>query len=226
MADFSSKMKAIREQMALSRRAFGELLGAPEAKIQKIEIGAQRADHEFLAAISRNTDFDLNWLLGGDGGTEQPPCRKAARPSESVPPEAFEDFVAVPGYDVSVSAGNGVHATDENVVGHYAFSRRWLTRRNLTPANLAVVRVAGDSMQPKLYNGDLAVIDTTSTDLKDGVTYVFRLGEDLLIKRLQILPQRNVNLCSDNPQYSPIQIDLSNGELTSIGRVVASMHEW
>ncbi|GLO69476.1 hypothetical protein MACH17_09930 [Phaeobacter inhibens] len=81
-------------------------------------------------------------------------------------------------------------------------------------------------MQPKLYNGDLAVIDTTSTDLKDGVTYVFHLGEDLLIKRLQILPQRNVNLCSDNPQYSPIQIDLSNGELTSIGRVVASMHEW
>lgn len=209
--------------MGLSRRAFGELLGAPEAKIQKIEIGAQRADHEFLSLLSSNTDFDLNWLLGRDDERCEPVRRGGA---EGPPPEAFEDFVAVPRYDVAVSAGNGLQAADEMVVGHYAFSRRWLTRRNLTPANLAVVRVSGDSMQPKLYNGDLAVIDTTATEMKDGVTYVFRLGDDLLIKRLQILPQRNVSLCSDNPQYEPIRIDLSAGELTSIGRVVASMHEW
>ncbi|WP_269451048.1 helix-turn-helix transcriptional regulator [Phaeobacter inhibens] len=110
--------------------------------------------------------------------------------------------------------------------GYSTFSRRWLTRRNLNPDNLAVVRVAGDSMEPKLSNGDLAVIDTTATEMKDGVTYVFRLGDDLLIKRLQILPQRQVNLCSHNPEYSPIQVELASGELTSVGRVVASMHEW
>ncbi|GLO70926.1 hypothetical protein MACH17_24430 [Phaeobacter inhibens] len=145
-----------------------------------------------------------------------------------MPPEADpdSDFVHVRRYDISVSAGNGRQATDENVVGHYAFSRRWLTRRNLNPDNLAVVRVAGDSMEPKLSNGDLAVIDTTATEMRDGVTYVFRLGDDLLIKRLQILPQRQVNLCSHNPEYSPIQVELASGELTSIGRVVASMHEW
>lgn len=226
--EFSIKIRHIRDTSGLSRRAFGELLGVPEGKIQKIEGGDQRADHEFLSTLGKSTGVDVNWLLNEEDKElrAQFPKAEEAKPASHPAPSPEGDFVHVPRYDVTVSAGNGSHPSDESVVGHYAFSRRWLTRRNLNPCNLAVVRVTGDSMEPKLTNNDLAVIDTKATDLKDGVTYVFRLGEDLLIKRLQILPNRHVNLCSHNPEYSPIQVDLTSGELASIGRVVASMHEW
>ena len=63
MSEFQQKISQIREDMGLSRRAFGEILGVAEAKIQKIEVGAQRADHEFLSILSEKVDVDLNWLF-------------------------------------------------------------------------------------------------------------------------------------------------------------------
>jgi transcriptional regulator with XRE-family HTH domain len=63
MAGFSEKIRRVRDELKLSRRAFGELLGVSEGKIQKIEIGSQRADHDFLSLLSKSTLVDLNWLL-------------------------------------------------------------------------------------------------------------------------------------------------------------------
>jgi phage repressor protein C with HTH and peptisase S24 domain len=224
--EIGEKIRALREAKGLSRKAFGELVGISEPKVQALEIGKQRVDHVALANISSKLEVDANWLL--DNKSSEPPTNGFSEtPAMSyISPEAAADFVAVPRYNVDVSAGKGALAQDENVIAHYAFSRRWLSRRNLNPDNLAVVRVSGDSMEPRLSDGDLAVIDVTDTDLRDGVTYVFRLGTDLLIKRLQILPQDHVNLCSHNVEFDPILVHLGDGELVSVGRVVASMHEW
>lgn len=229
MADFAGKIRHVREALGLSRRAFGEQLGVAEGKIQKIEGGDQRADHEFLSLLGRQTGVDMNWLLNDDSGglpDHFPEAGEIGTSASSSSPSEQEDFVYVPRYSIAVSAGNGSQPTEERVVGHYAFSRGWLSRRNLNPDNLAVVRVSGDSMEPRLSHGDLAVIDTQQTALHDGLSYVFRVGDDLLIKRLQILLKHHVNLCSLNPEYSPILVDLASDNIASIGRVVASMHEW
>lgn len=63
MADFKGKIRHVRETLRLSRRELGELISVPEGKIQKIEMGTQRADHEFLSSISKQTGADINWLL-------------------------------------------------------------------------------------------------------------------------------------------------------------------
>lgn len=63
MSDFSEKIRHVRKEMRLSRRALGERIGIPEGKIQKIEIGSQRADHEFLTILAKEALVDLNWLL-------------------------------------------------------------------------------------------------------------------------------------------------------------------
>ncbi|QBR36062.1 XRE family transcriptional regulator [Leisingera sp. NJS201] len=63
MTDFKEKIRHVRDVLQLSRRAMGELLDIPEGKVQKIEIGGQRADHEFLSRLLEETEVDLNWLL-------------------------------------------------------------------------------------------------------------------------------------------------------------------
>ena len=210
----------------MSQGDFADELGVPKTKIQNIETGKQRVDHEFLQSIAATFTVDMNWLLDDQVGGPVPSGFSEKPAVSYVPPEGMEDFAPVRRFDVDVSAGKGRAAADENIIAHYAFSRRWLSRRNLNPDHLAVVRVSGDSMEPRLSDGDLAVLDTTDTEMRDGVTYVFRLGNDLLIKRLQILPQDHVNLCSHNSEFDPIIVNLGDGELASIGRVVASMHEW
>lgn len=244
MADLPAKIRHVRDVLGFSRRALGELMDVPEGKIQKIETGDQRADHVFLSNFGKVTEADINWLLdetspiedknyltaymrgkfaNGSTPRHDPMPDDTEKGSEAI---QDEDYVAIPRYDVSVSAGHGSQDVSETVVAHYAFSKGWLSRRNLNPDNLAVVRVRGDSMEPKLSNGDLALIDRKQTEMHDGVTYVFRLGDDLLIKRLQIMPMRQVKLCSLNTEYDPITVELASDEFANIGRVVASMHEW
>jgi len=66
MADFAETIRHIRDRTGLSRRDSGERTGLSEGKVQKIEIGDQRADHGFLSLISRKTSVDVNWLLNDD----------------------------------------------------------------------------------------------------------------------------------------------------------------
>ncbi|WP_049641791.1 XRE family transcriptional regulator [Candidatus Rhodobacter oscarellae] len=242
MADFTSKIRHIRETLKLSRRALSELLDVPEGKIQKIEIGDQRADHEFLSHLGKTVGADINWLLDSDGEivegffpatfhdhaelTEK--ASKGIIPSQAVGPSVDADFVPIPRFLVDAAAGDGALVDEETQTGFYAFNRSWLTRRKLAPDNLAVISVRGDSMEPKLSDGDLILVDQAQVEIADGITYVIRLGNDLLVKYVQRISPDAVSLLSENNRYPPREISLATiGEDTAIiGRVVASMHEW
>jgi len=63
MIDIGTKIRAAREERGLSRRAFGDLAGISEAKVQAIEIGKQRVDHDTLHRIVTTMNIDVTWLL-------------------------------------------------------------------------------------------------------------------------------------------------------------------
>lgn len=134
----------------------------------------------------------------------------------------------VPRFSVEASAGHGATALDEETTGYYAFNRKWLARRRLSPANLAVVAVRGDSMEPRLTNGDLILVDRSQREIADGLAYVMRIDNDLLVKNVQRIRAGVVALLSANTFYPPREVSLSDidGQIEVIGRVVASMHEW
>lgn len=214
MTDFKEKIGQIREQEGLSRRAFGELLGVAESKIQKIEIGAQRADHEFLSILSQSLAIDMNWLLGE---TSKPPLNA----------DTTNEFINVPRLAVEASAGNGTAVESESETHSYAFSRKWLTKRGLAPNHLSVISVRGDSMEPDLNDGDLILIDRADTTLADGKIYAVQYSNNLFVKRIQYIPGDTVRLGSSNALYSPIEITTPEADgVHVVGRVVASMHEW
>ena len=78
-------------------------------------------------------------------------------------------------------------------------------------------------MEPTLRPGDVILIDRRqATDVpRDGI-YVIRIGDTLLVKRIQRLPGKRVKVKSDNAAYEPFELDLhqQNGEIDIIGRVV------
>jgi len=117
---------------------------------------------------------------------------------------------------------------EETQTGFYAFNRRWLDRRQLNQKSLAVIAVRGDSMEPKLSDGDLILVDRVQRQIADGIAYVLRLGSDLLVKYVQRIGPDRVSLISENRRYPPREIAAKDtgGDVEIIGRVVASMHEW
>ena len=67
------------------------------------------------------------------------------------------------------------------------------------------IRVIGDSMEPLIYSGELLVVDRMVEPANRDIV-VARLGDDLCVKRLRVLPDGSIYLFSDNLNYKPISI--------------------
>ena len=87
------------------------------------------------------------------------------------------------------------------------------------PSALSIIRVAGDSMEPNLSDGDEIMVDTSDAQarLRAGI-YVIRLDGALAVKRLA--PGGDgIAVLSDNPAFPTIP-DCAPERLSLIGRVV------
>jgi DNA polymerase V len=69
------------------------------------------------------------------------------------------------------------------------------------------IRVIGDSMEPLIFSGELLIVDKM-VETKDKDIVVARLGDDLCVKRLRLLPTGALWLFSENINYQPIEITL------------------
>ncbi len=131
-------------------------------------------------------------------------------------------LVAVGRFDLRAAAGAGAFVTEERPVAHIAFDPGWLRRvARGRPEQLALIRVAGDSMAPTLDDGDDILIDRGDGGerLRDGV-YVLRLDESLVVKRLVLATDRvAVTIRSDNPAWADLPA-CSPAALDIVGRVV------
>jgi phage repressor protein C with HTH and peptisase S24 domain len=122
---------------------------------------------------------------------------------------------------VAASAGPGALVDDDAVGSVMGFEQRWLRSIAGNPAQLSVIQVEGDSMEPTLANGDDILVDRgdAADRVRDGV-YVLRVDGALLVKRLAVNPvARRVSIRSDNLAY-PDWDDCDPASIDLIGRVV------
>jgi phage repressor protein C with HTH and peptisase S24 domain len=135
----------------------------------------------------------------------------------------------VPLYDVRAAAGDGNFISEETLEKHLELTRRFVADLGTVPENLLGLRVVGDSMEPELSDGDVVLVNT---HLDAGVPpsediYVFRLGSELLIKRLRPLEDGGALAVSTNPAYPPFEISglAADGEFQVIGRLAVRWRE-
>ena len=177
---------------------------------------------ETLKKIKQLKGCSIDWLLTGEGSpfpdSEAP---KATATDTLGNPVAIDEFVFVPRYDIQAAAGHGQLVGDEQPMFAMAFRRYWIENyvtRDIK--NLSVISVKGDSMEGVLNDGDTILINHSQTTPRDGL-YVLRLNENLLVKRLQLIPGGIVNVISANEAYPTFEIDLKNptDDVAIIGRV-------
>ncbi len=117
----------------------------------------------------------------------------------------------------------------ETKTHEYAFSRRWLKNKGVSSGNLGVIDAIGNSMEPRLREGDFILVDRGGADpLINAKMYVLRIGNELLVKNIQRLPGGRLEASSSNPDYKPFMLepDYEGQDIAIVGRVVASMGEW
>jgi phage repressor protein C with HTH and peptisase S24 domain len=246
-AQMTARIEQVREQLGLSQSAFCRRIGFPYARYHHIT-GERRSkpSADLLSAVAAHTDVNPHWLLSGAGTPYLRPVG-AVEPREAVareaasreavyrealpragavrePAQRLDDaYVLLPLYGVHGGAGEGAVVNTEDVEDLLAFKREWITRElRSSPDDLSLIYVRGESMVPTLSPGDVILVERNhAATVSDGI-YVIRMGEALLVKRLQFLPDGELMVTSDNAAYQTFRVSLKDGaeQFSIIGRVV------
>ncbi|MEQ8252182.1 MAG: S24 family peptidase [Oceanibaculum nanhaiense] len=147
--------------------------------------------------------------------------------AEAVPMPAFDlsrfelpGVAAIPEVNVRAAAGAGALVEAEEDGARWHFPLAWLRHElKARPADLRIVTIDGDSMEPVLMSGDKVLIDLSRTVPSPPGIFVLHDGMGLLAKQLERLPNtERLSIRSANPRYDSYERPAE--EVTIIGRVV------
>jgi phage repressor protein C with HTH and peptisase S24 domain len=129
------------------------------------------------------------------------------------------DVIAIPKYDVRLSAGAGSWSDRAEQIGVEIFGKKTLEDLGLfNIEHLAAFDVSGVSMEPTIYDGALVLVETIFDDLRDGV-WAFAFGNEMRIKRLR-RGMKSLQVISDNPAFPMEEITAAEeDQLNLVGRV-------
>ena len=91
------------------------------------------------------------------------------------------------------------------------------------PLSTFYVRVAGDSMSPRIEPGELLIVDRM-VETKDDDIVIARINDELCVKRLRIGDGGTIWLLSENRAYPPIRIT-EEMDFEVWGRVMYSIEQ-
>lgn len=190
------------------------------------------------------TDTQLKMKLAQAGGLKAGNCIAQPTPADGTGNARFaspEDdlqwmdpevapsmgYALVPKVKARLCAGTGSLETEGEVIGYYAFKLDFLQRKG-RPKKMVLMDVAGDSMEPDVWNGDTVLIDESQREIIAGAMFAIGIEQEVYVKYLHRIPGKLV-LKSKNPEYDSIEVDM-NGDLAGavriIGRVVWSCREY
>lgn len=94
---------------------------------------------------------------------------------------------------------------------------RWINEGDYVPHCLMAIKVRGDSMQPLLYQGDIAVVNIADTKKVSGGVYAINFNGEPVVKRLRY-EGRDWYLTSENSSH-PRRL-CKGGACIIVGRIV------
>jgi phage repressor protein C with HTH and peptisase S24 domain len=178
----AQRLTETRQDAGLTQTQLAKRVGCSQALIGNLESGNQKSSTH-LPKIAAALGVEVLWLQHGTG----PKRREQGAPAASLDLDTMPGLVAVPRVRFKLSAGvSGFAVEPENGNGKPIYFRDdWFQMHNYRPEKLFSVRVAGASMEPSLWDGDLVVVNTDDTKPHDGDVFAVNYEGELTIKRLR-----------------------------------------
>lgn len=176
---------------------------------------------QFSAGIAKALGVTNEWLLTGEGE-----MLASEQTSTEISLSEHPDLVPVKRVKFKLNAGVSGFAIelDTGDATPVFFRKDWVIRNNFNPDKLFAFRVAGASMEPSLWDGDLVVVNTDDPKPTDGDVFAINYEGEMVIKRLR----RDGGewwAASDNADQRRYAPKHCNGESLVIGRVVYKQSE-
>ena len=191
-----NRIKELRKSKGLLQSELAEIIGVTNVTVSNWERGQYEPDAESLRALSRCFDVPVDYIVGhnpkADDRSWIPVLGNVAA---GVPIEAVERY---PDDD-----DNWEQLDEEMLNDGYEYF---------------ALRIKGDSMSPRMQNGDVVIVRKQSDIETDEIAVVKVDGEDATVKKVR-LTDDGIWLLPSNPAYEPMYYS-RNEEISVLGKVV------
>lgn len=174
-----------------------------------------------MRLLASKSGFRLDWLASG----ELPEKNDAQERSLAIPRQLMEaQLVWIPELDARAAAGHSAVNIEPEMKSAFPVPANMVQAMGVDPSLLRLLEAKGDSMVPDIHDGDRLIVYIGEEQLRDGKIYAFNVGDDTLVKQLQLEPDGGLTLVSKNPTFPPRKIGKSERSRLSIaGRVMGSI---
>ena len=193
----AQRIREARLFKQLDQAALSAKIDIATRTVQRWEKGEQVPDSNYLMRIAKVTGVIAHWLLTGEGdmlaGTQQ---KRNVLP---LPTNRYKKVGLV-----SLPLLSSVPGGTPSQMFHSENVERYVTVDNVRDPNAFALEVKGNSMAPRIEDGDIIVVSPRH-DVKNGDICVVRVDEEDTVKRIKIDDQF-VHLIPLNPEYEPMVV--------------------
>ena len=169
METIGDRVRAERETRKWSRRILAEKTGLSQTAISDLELGYSKKSlslHRLASALGVRPEY----LETGKG--------------PKAPSGAIDEWSDVVAYAQHAAAGDGSAPDEYAETDRLKFKAASLRKKGLHARKLAIFTARGDSMEPRILDGDALLFDQDDTAPRDGTIFVVNYEGDYLVKRL------------------------------------------
>ena len=208
----SAPLRFWMKKRGITQAELAEKAGLAQNYISQIHTGSRSGSIEAIKSIADALGLSLSDFFA------------CADPDEK------EEIIFVPLVAAMPRAGTGGLDTNGEFERWYSFHSSFLARKRGTAETMRLFRVDGDSMEPLLFSKDMIMVNTSEAarHVVTGGVYLLRMGDELMVKRLERRPGNMLLIRSDNPNYEdiPVNMNEADGEIEIFGRMVWSCREY
>ena len=182
------RIKEIRKSKKVTAKQIADHVNVAESTMSLYENGKREPDYITLLKIAEFLDVSVDCILGKDD---------AAHASQQVTELNHQNVYMIPVYK-NAAAGFGALAIDSVVDRTPLY-----IRSSSEAAETICVKVTGDSMYPKIENGDIVQVHKQTSVDSGSIAVVLLDGDEGLVKKIMYGPDW-IQLQSINPMYPPM----------------------
>jgi phage repressor protein C with HTH and peptisase S24 domain len=177
--------------------------------------------------LAAAASVSVGWLAHGEGPEPRlqgvgKPSRQRADPTRGAGLD-FQRFIVLPKRPEAAAAGAETPAAPPGSE-YMALRDDWIRSTfGIEPDKLLLETARGESMLPRIHDGDLLLVDTTEQHFHAFGVYVLEVAGERLVKRVQRKVDGSLTLISDNAAYEADHVPAEqSANVTVIGRVLWS----
>lgn len=215
MGDFQTRLRQIMFFKKISQTELVEKTGLQKSNVSRYFTGKTKPNGKALTKIASVLGVDPSWLVG-----EGPDLTTGELAKMS-----FEHSISTEPLPFALEKRNRVNVIGDVAAGVPIPAQEDIVGTVLTDKDVFALRIKGDSMSPRIMDGDVVLVDQNISP-EDGDVVIALVGDEATCKILK-KTHGNVTLVPFNAAYPPFVYTGDEArDLRVLGVVVESRHEW